>query len=87
MYFVYVLLSLKDGNFYTGYTSNLKLRIEKHNLGKVVATRTRRPLKLIYFEVCLNRKDAMRREIYLKSAWGKRYIRSRVAEYLRSKPQ
>ncbi|MCX6705188.1 MAG: GIY-YIG nuclease family protein, partial [Candidatus Woesebacteria bacterium] len=42
-----------------------------------------RPLKLIYYEASLGRKDAMRREIYLKSAWGKRYIKNRLTEYFR----
>jgi putative endonuclease len=84
MFFTYVLLSKKDGNFYTGYTSDLKNRISKHNNGHIESTKMRRPLELIYFEACLNEKDAIRRERYLKTSWGKRYIKSRLQNFLRS---
>ena len=78
MWFNYVLQSLKDGKWYTGYTDNLKKRLEEHNKGLVYATRQRRPLKLIYYEACLNEQDAKIREGYLKSGPGKRYIRNRL---------
>ena len=53
-YFVYVLQSAKDNKFYTGYTKNLKLRFEQHKKGKIESTKNRLPVKLIYFEGCLN---------------------------------
>ncbi len=81
-YYVYVLQSEKDHNFYVGYTNDIKRRLDEHNGGKVPATKSRNPLKLIYWEGCLNQQDATRREKYLKSAWGKRYIKSRLKEYL-----
>ncbi len=56
-YFVYILKSLKDGKNYAGYTKNLKLRFEQHQNGEVKSTKYRRPLKLIYFEACLNQQD------------------------------
>lgn len=82
MYFyVYVLISEKDGLFYTGYTSDLKERLTLHNAGKVTSTKNRVPLKLVYFEGCLNQQDATHREQYLKSSWGKRYIKERIKNY------
>ncbi len=54
-------MSLKDGNFYTGITSNLRNRFSEHAEGKVYSTKHRRPLKLIYFKGCLTRSDATRR--------------------------
>ncbi|HEY5124342.1 MAG TPA: GIY-YIG nuclease family protein [Ignavibacteria bacterium] len=81
-YFVYILLSKKDGNFYTGYTSNLSERIKEHNSGKVNSTKNRNPLELIYFEGCLNQEDALHREKYLKTTYGKRYIRHRLKNFL-----
>lgn len=81
-YYVYILQSEKDSNFYVGYTNNLKQRLSFHNEGKVQSTKNRRPLKLVYFEGCLNQQDATRREKYLKTAWGKRYIKSRMSNYL-----
>lgn len=82
IYYIYVLQSDKDNNFYTGYSADLKKRLEEHNNGKVESTKYRRPFKLIYSEACLNQQDATRREKYLKTAWGKRYIKSRLKNYL-----
>ena len=82
MFYTYILISEKDDKFYVGYTDNLKRRIKQHNNGDVESTKYRRPLKLIYYEVCLNQKDAIHREKYLKTTYGKRYIRSRLKIYL-----
>lgn len=81
-YYVYVLLSEKDNQFYTGYTSDLEKRLREHNEGKVASTRRRRPFRLVYWEGCLNQQDATRREKYLKTAWGKRHIKNRLQNYL-----
>jgi putative endonuclease len=82
MQYVYVLRSDKDGKNYVGYTKNLKLRFEQHNKGLVDSTKDRKPLKLIYYEACLNQRDATKREKYLKTIYGKRYIKSRLKSYL-----
>lgn len=82
MYYVYILQSLKDKYFYVGYTPDLKLRIKEHNKGLVLATKDRRPLRIVYYEACLNRDDAIKRERYLKTSWGKRYIKNRLKNYL-----
>lgn len=82
MFYVYILQSLKDKQFYVGYSDNLKRRIKEHLDGKIISTKNRRPLKLIYFEVCLNQQDATHREKYLKTSWGKRYIKNRLKNYL-----
>lgn len=81
-YYVYVLQSLKDKKFYVGYTANLLQRMNDHANGKVDSTRNRLPIKLVYWEGSLNQKDALTREKYLKSCWGKRYIKSRIKNYL-----
>ena len=82
MFYVYVLLSEKDGNLYTGSSSDLKRRIVEHKNGRVKSTTNRRPLKLVYYEACLNEDDARGRERYLKSGMGKKYIRGRLKNYL-----
>jgi len=81
MFYVYVLRSAHDGQLYTGCTCDLRNRLTLHNAGKVPSTRDRRPLELIYYEACLNERDAFRREKYLKTTYGKRYIKSRCANY------
>jgi putative endonuclease len=81
-FYIYVLLSEKDKNYYTGYTKNLNNRLTQHNDGKVESTKKRTPFKLIYWEGCLNQKDALYREKYLKTSWGKRYLKNRLKNYL-----
>jgi putative endonuclease len=82
MYYVYVLRSKKDNKNYVGYTENLKLRFELHKKGIVDSTKNRRPLKLIYYEACLNQQDATHREKYLKTYHGKMFIKQRIKSYL-----
>ena len=82
MHYVYVLLSEKDSKFYTGQTNDLKRRIQEHQSGNVRSTWNRKPLKLIYYEACLDEDDAKQREIYLKSGKGKKYIKNRLKRYL-----
>ncbi|MFH0819915.1 MAG: GIY-YIG nuclease family protein [bacterium] len=85
MYYTYVLQSSKDNNFYTGYTDDLKNRVTQHNKGLNLSTKFRRPLKLIYYEACLNKKDAKQREKYLKSGIRKRFLKQRLKNYLNKK--
>jgi len=80
--YVYVLRSQRDHMFYVGFTRNLLNRLKVHNDGLVVSTKSRTPLELIYWEGCLNQTDATKREKYLKSSWGKRYIKHRLKNYL-----
>jgi len=82
---VYVIQSIKDSNLYVGYTEDLKARLQKHNDGQVDSTMYRRPFKMIYYEACINQQDALHREKYLKTTYGKRYIRNRLKEYLKPK--
>ena len=82
MGYIYVLQSLKDKQFYVGYSNNLKKRVKDHNEEKVSSTKFRRLLKLVYYEACLNQQDTTKREKYLKTAWGKRYIKNRLKNYL-----
>lgn len=77
-FYTYVLRSKKEGTFYTGATNSLKKRLLEHNAGRVNSTKYKVPLKLIYFEACLNQNDAYRREKYLKTGMGKRYLKNRL---------
>lgn len=81
-YFTYVLRSKNDGNMYTGYTKDIKLRLEQHNKGQVECTKDRRPFELVYFEACLNQQDATHREKYLKTYLGKMFLTNRLKSYL-----
>ena len=83
-YFTYVLRSKKDNKLYHGYTKNLKLRIEQHKMGKVESTKHRRPLELIYFEGCPAKEDALKREKYFKTHYGRMFIKKRLQTYFNS---
>ena len=80
--YVYVLRSSADNQFYVGLTRNLLARLKLHNKGLIPSTRKRIPFQLVYWEGCLNDGDAAQREKYLKTAWGKRYIKTRLRRYL-----
>ena len=82
MYYIYILQSKKDKQFYVGYTDDLRSRLKLHNAGRVEPTKYRLPLELVYYEACINQQDATHREKYLKTSWGKRYIKARLKKYL-----
>ena len=84
MFYVYVLISLKDGKFYIGFTNNLKRRLTEHNLGKNISTKSRLPLKLIYYESHLSKADAERREKYFKTTKGKSSLKQMLRESLKN---
>src|SRR3989344_5275342 len=78
----YILLSLKDKQFYTGYTTNLKQRLTAHFHGYSANTSFRRPFTLIFCEYFLSKKDAMRRERYFKINPGKKTIKLMLRDSL-----
>ena len=82
MYYTYVLFSEKDNKFYVGLTQNLQKRLHDHQRGRVPSTVQRRPLRLIYYEACLNQNDAIVREKYFKTGFGRRFLKNRVKNYL-----
>lgn len=82
MFYNYILQSIKHNNIYIGYTKNLKQRFKEHNLGINISTKLYKPWKLIYYEACLEEKDAKRREKYLKTSQGQRLLKRRLKEYL-----
>ncbi|NHJ40802.1 MAG: GIY-YIG nuclease family protein [Asgard group archaeon] len=62
------MVTCADGTIYTGYTKDLLKRIEQHNKGKLGAryTRTRRPVKVSYIDICDTQKEAIKKEQSLK---------------------
>ena len=61
---------------------DLKKRIETHNKGREPSTKTLLPFELAYYEACQSKYDALRREKYLKSTYGKRYLKNRLRDHL-----
>lgn len=82
MYYVYVLLKEKGWQKIYRLYKKLKLRFKLHTKGQVPSTKNRRPLKLIYYETCIDQQDATHREKYLKTFHGSMFIKNRLKSYL-----
>jgi len=88
MFFTYVLRGTNSKNknqIYIGFTKNLKKRLEKHLTKSTQTTAKLKKLKLIYFEACLNQKDAKAREKSLKTGFGRGYLKRRLKDYLKDR--
>ena len=82
MFYVYLLHSAKDNGFYIGFSTDLKRRLSEHTQGASLATKSRGPWKLIYYEAYTEREDAEGREKFLKSGAGRRFLRAQLRHYL-----
>lgn len=82
MHYVYILISLKDKEFYAGYSTDVFRRFKEHNCGYGASTQWRRPFELIYYEGHLSKKDAQRRERYFKTTKGKATLKQMLRESL-----
>ncbi|OGZ61972.1 MAG: hypothetical protein A3H51_00030 [Candidatus Spechtbacteria bacterium RIFCSPLOWO2_02_FULL_38_8] len=81
-YYVYVLHNKSKDFLYVGYSENLRGRVKEHNDGKSKSTKYFGPLKLVHYEAYNNKKDAKRREEYLKTTKGRTTLRYMLKEYL-----
>lgn len=81
-YFIYILLSKRDNGLYIGCTTNTEKRLKSHTCGKVISTKNRRPVIMIYKESFENKADAFNRERFLKSLWGAREKKKILKEYI-----
>jgi putative endonuclease len=78
MYTLYVLKSKVAKKSYVGITDDLSRRINEHNLGKNFYTKRYCPWRIIYTEEMRDRNEARRREKYLKSAAGRKFLKKFV---------
>ena len=75
MSFIYVLRSLKNGKRYVGSTDLLpEDRLKKHNYGSNKFTKRNGPFELLYKENCSNKTESRKRENFLKSGVGRKYL-------------
>ncbi len=85
MYYTYVLLCRGkdiDEDLYIGFTTDLKKRILLHRARDVQTTKKFDTLKLVYYEACASKKDARKRELQLKTGFGRGYLKRRLAHTL-----
>jgi putative endonuclease len=78
MYYVYILKSIQYKKTYTGITNDLLRRIKEHNAGHHVYTKRYKPWTIIYSEKFKNRIEAHKKEKYLKSASGRRWLKKNI---------
>lgn len=61
------ILACVDGTLYTGWTNNLEKRLATHNAGRGGKyTRSRLPVRLVYYEEFEEKTEAQRREWQIK---------------------
>jgi len=82
-YYVYVLFSLKDRLLYIGSTKDLVQRLRRHKVGKVRATKLRRPIQLIHYEYFIDKNEALAREKFLKSGFGRNELKKALKHTLK----
>ena len=78
MFFVYILKSEVDESFYIGQTNDLKKRLKFHNLGFSKYTSRKKPWVVAYFEKYETRKDAIKRERFLKKQRNREFYNSLI---------
>ena len=74
MYTAYVLRD-KDGKLYKGLTNNLERRVKEHNGGHTITTSRMRDFKVVYKEEYKDFEVARKRELYFKTAAGRRFLK------------
>lgn len=78
MFYTYVLRSIKDKKLYIGFTNDLRARLKLHNDGNVKSTKSRRPFEVVYYEACLSKNKAEKREKYFKTGFGRGFLKNRI---------
>ena len=78
-YYVYVLRN-ENGNYYIGFSSDLKTRIKDHQRGHTRTTKNH-VYQLIYYEAYRNKADALGREKFLKGGSGRKYLKKQLLHF------
>ena len=71
----YVLLGADGAYLYKGACRNLKERLKDHRAGRSSRTKNRRPLTLVHYEYCETYSEALKREKYYKSRFGRTWLK------------
>lgn len=79
MFTVYVLKDV-SGKLYKGVTNDIRRRLKEHRRGRTVTTSRMNNVQLIYSEEYDNFEEARKRELYLKSAAGRKFLKKKLVE-------
>jgi len=80
-FYVYILQSQKDFSFYVGQCDDLDSRMSKHTDGMSKYTSSKRPLRLVYFEVYSSRSEVLKREKEIKKMKSRKYIEQLILNW------
>lgn len=86
MWYVYILRSIKNRRLYTGVTGDLRKRFRDHNSkngGEYTSKNA--PFELIFYEAFLDKKDAMKDELFFKSGYGREVLKGKLENYFKSR--
>ena len=78
MFYAYVIKSMVKDYLYKGHCENLEKRLLEHNSGMTISIKPYIPFEIIYFEEFEQRIDAVKREKYLKTSAGRRFLKNKM---------
>ncbi len=78
MFYTYVIKSLAEDYYYKGHCHDIEKRLKQHNAGLTKSIIKYIPFKIVYFEKFDNRKSAIEREKYFKTAAGRKYMKTKL---------
>jgi len=73
MYYFYIIYSEKSDRYYYGHSSNVDLRLDRHNNGWTKSTKSGIPWKIVYYEIFSTKGEAIKRELEVK-LWKNRKL-------------
>ena len=87
MFYAYILQSTKSGRYYIGHTENIEARLQRHNTGKVKATKNKGPWVLMSYETFETKAEANSRELYIKSMKSRVFIEKLIRDFKEINPR
>ena len=73
MHYFYILYSEKRDRYYYGHSSDVDIRLVRHNEGWSKSTKSGIPWKLVYYEKYSTNSEAIKRELEVKG-WKSRKL-------------
>ena len=80
-YWVYALWSESHDKIYVGFTNNLERRLSQHANGESTYTRKFRPWQCFFTEMASTKEEALKKETYYKSGWGRKRLQKELEEW------
>ena len=81
MFFVYALWSENYDKIYVGYSASPDERLKAHNSGKSTYTKKFKPWKRFFLESTNTKEEALKKEKYYKSGWGRKKLKSELEKW------